>query len=65
MRRLGTSKAQGFRLGAWGPLPGWGLLYVNPQKVLEFPSLAGWAPSGARLGWVGGVVLRRGQMFPV
>ena len=41
MRRLGTSKAQGFRLGAWGPLPGWGLLYVNPQKVLEFPSLAG------------------------
>ena len=41
MRRLGTSKAQGFRLGAWGPLPGWGLLYVNPQKVLEFPLLKG------------------------
>ena len=58
MRRLGTGKAQGFRLGAWGPLSGWGLLYVNLQKVLEFPSLAGWAPSGARLGWVGGVVLR-------
>ena len=54
MRRLGTSKAQGFRLGARGPLPGWGLLYVNLQKVLEFPSLAGWAPSGARLGWVSG-----------
>lgn len=29
------------RLGTWGLLPGWGLLYANPQKVLESPAWPG------------------------
>lgn len=65
MMRLGDCEALGFKSGGWRPLPGWGLLYVNPQKVLEFPSLAGLGPlrNQAGLGWR--VVLWRGQMFPV